>query len=122
MRGICGLATTEGAIRYDGERYTVYDTTSGLVNNGVTTIFQDRQGNIWLNIWGSGVSRYDGKTFVNLTEEDGLAYDWVYDIHQDREGYVWFGTGQRGKSLRRGSFHDVGWPATELGSRHSIGP
>ena len=69
--------------------------TDGLVNNFVSAILQDRDGDLWFGTFYGGVSRYDGQEWKNYTVEDGLASNRVLSIAQDRDGNLWFGTGDR---------------------------
>jgi len=68
-----------------------FTTKQGLVNNQVSTIYEDKSGNIWFGANG-GVSRYDGKSFRNFTTEEGLSNNDVNSIIEDKTGRFWFGT------------------------------
>ena len=72
--------------------WRTFDTTDGLAGDAVTSIFQDREGNLWFGTWGSGVSRYDGETWTTFTTKDGLGHNRVDAIVQDGNGSLWFGT------------------------------
>jgi ligand-binding sensor domain-containing protein/serine phosphatase RsbU (regulator of sigma subunit) len=67
------------------------DSTNGLAENRVFSVYQDREENLWFGTEG-GVSRYDGDSFINFTIQNGLAHNTVLSILQDREENLWFGT------------------------------
>ncbi len=62
------VATYTCAQQYSYKHYTILD---GLVQNQITTLYQDRQGYIWVGTKG-GASRFDGLHFKNYTADDGL--------------------------------------------------
>jgi len=80
-----------GVIRFDGETYEQYDTRSGLLNNTVMDIKQDKDGKLWFATYG-GVAMYDDGMFRHLTIADGLPNNGVIHIHIDHEGTKWFST------------------------------
>jgi ligand-binding sensor domain-containing protein len=95
-----------GAYYYDGESFRNFTTKDGLVNNEVTSIYEDKTGNIWLGVNG-GVSRYDGKSFRNyMMNGDSMAEERtgktfpdftrppneVNSIIEDKTGKFWFAT------------------------------
>jgi len=41
---------------------------SGLPDNTIWSMLQDKSGNIWFGSRNAGIYRYDGKTFVDFTE------------------------------------------------------
>jgi ligand-binding sensor domain-containing protein len=77
-----------GAYRYDGNKFTNFTTKDGLADDIITTIFEDKNGNIWFGT-GNGVSRYDGNKFTNFTEKDGLVGFDFNNIIQDKNGTIW---------------------------------
>ena len=86
--------------------FTVED---GLGDNRVTSILEDREGNLWLGTYAGGVSRLIGASspaaganFINSTIEDGLADNRITSILEDREGYLWFGTHSGASRYDRG--------------------
>ncbi len=50
-----------------GESFTNYSQKQGLAVKAVQTIFEDREGRLWVG-GGGGLYRYDGKSFFNVTK------------------------------------------------------
>ncbi len=74
----------------------------GSMDKGVSAIFQDRAGRLWLGTQG-GLLRFDDLTL--FTTRDGLSADDVRAIAEDRDGNLWVGTEGGGLSrLRDGRF------------------
>ena len=51
------LATGQGAARYDGQEWVLFDVGDGLASNEVSDVLEDREGNIWFAT-GKGITRY----------------------------------------------------------------
>ncbi|HYK47167.1 MAG TPA: two-component regulator propeller domain-containing protein, partial [Parafilimonas sp.] len=60
-------------------------------NSAVTSLLQDKNGNIWFATWEGGAMRYDGKNFAYFTQKEGLISNELQCIFEDRSGNVWFG-------------------------------
>lgn len=65
----------------------------------VTTLHEDRKGDLWIGTYGGGLLRHHGGAFENITTADGLAHDTVLSIVEDKEENLWVGT--RGGGLSR---------------------
>lgn len=64
-----------GVYYFDGKAFQNFTTKEGLPNNEITSIYEDKAGNIWLGTNG-GISRYDGKLFQNfILAEDTIVED-----------------------------------------------
>jgi ligand-binding sensor domain-containing protein len=50
---------------------------------------EDRHGNIWFAVKGSGVYRYDGASFTNFSEKEGLTSHAVHRVVEDSRGRIW---------------------------------
>src|SRR3569833_439683 len=80
--GYVWAATQEGLARFDGVRFTVYNTRTspGLVSNNVNQLVVDGVGALWV-LANSGVSRYRHGVFEEVTPkrhsvEDRMLYLW----------------------------------------------
>jgi ligand-binding sensor domain-containing protein len=101
------FGTDQGISRHIGnetlEKWTIFTTNQGLVNNFVQAIAMDKKGRIWFGTKG-GVSVYDGSSWTSYTENDGLNSNNVLCITVDEEGVVWLGTDKGVTSYNRGKF------------------
>ncbi|MDE0327005.1 MAG: SpoIIE family protein phosphatase [Candidatus Poribacteria bacterium] len=93
QEGVLWLATSQGAVQYDGKRVTKYARKEDefLVSN-VRDVMEDSRGNIWFATWGGGILRYDGETFYPLTTKNGLAHNNISKIHESSDKDLWFAT------------------------------
>ena len=90
---ILWLATSRGAVRYDGKKARIYTTKEdGFLVDNVKDVMEDSRGNIWFATWGGGTVRYDGETFYNLTTKDGLAHNNISKILESSDKDIWFTT------------------------------
>lgn len=94
-----------GALKYDGKKFTHFTKEDGLGSNNITSIIEDRQGNIWFTCMQSyqpemsgdgGLCRYDGKTFTQFPEMEGLNNNDLYTIYEDKKGIIWIGASGHG--------------------------
>ncbi|MCP5047534.1 MAG: histidine kinase, partial [bacterium] len=62
--------------------------------NRIQAIYEDRDGLVWLGIFGDGLVRFDPKKkiFRYFLEKDGLPNNVVYGILEDNNGYLWIST------------------------------
>lgn len=80
-----------GVIRFDGEEYEQFDTSSGLLNNTVMDIKKDDEGRLWFATYG-GVAILENGAIRHLTIADGLPNNGVIHIYIDHNGTKWFST------------------------------
>ena len=93
QEGVLWLATSRGAVRYDGKKATTYTTKEdGFLVDNVKDVMEDSRGNIWFATWGGGTVRYDGETFYNLTTKDGLSHNNISKILESSDKDIWFTT------------------------------
>jgi ligand-binding sensor domain-containing protein len=88
------IGTFEGAARFDGVRFTVFDSisTPEFKSNQILTQLEDRAGNLWLGTHGSGLNLFRDGRFRLYTTSDGLADNDIYSLYEDRQGALWVGT------------------------------
>jgi ligand-binding sensor domain-containing protein len=72
--------------------FKTYSVEDGLPRSHVQSVFQDREGNLWIGSLGGGVSRFNGKAFVTYSSRNGLVSNDVNVIFQSSDGVLWFGT------------------------------
>ena len=68
-----------------------YGIEDGLIDNNVTDLLLDRNGNLWIATL-SGLCCFDGSTFQTFTTDDGLPSNRIRCLHEDRQGHLWLGT------------------------------
>ena len=88
------IATEGGVVAFNTATNSgvSYTTANGLVNNYVSAIAIDNQGNKWFGTAG-GVSKFDGATWTSYTKANGLANNFITSVAIDKQGNKWFGTG-----------------------------
>ncbi len=62
--------------------------------DGIQTIAQDDDGNLWFGSYANGLWKYDGKEITHYHKENGLPSDTVKTIYKDKSGRMWFGIGE----------------------------
>jgi signal transduction histidine kinase/ligand-binding sensor domain-containing protein len=98
--GYLWLGTYEGAARFDGVRFTIFNpsTTTGIGNSMVTSLLERRDGTLWLGTYGGGMSRFSGGQFTQYAMRDGLTSDFILCLFEDQAGTLWIGTDGGGVS------------------------
>jgi ligand-binding sensor domain-containing protein len=96
------FGTQDGLNRYDGYTFKVYrhipkDSTS-LRRSHIISLYEDRQGNIWVGTSNGALSLYDRNkdAFIHIREaigdRPGLSQRSVTAIYEDRQNNLWIGT------------------------------
>lgn len=65
---------------------------------------EDREGNLWLGTYRTGLSCLSNGKFTTYTETEGLADDAVHCVIQDTDGSMWIGTENGLNHFRDGRF------------------
>lgn len=72
--------------------------------NFIRAFAEDKQGNMWIATYGSGVSVFNSKNHSNSyfnKKDNNLPSDYVLSIHVDEQQRVWVGTNGNGVGLLR---------------------
>ena len=88
--GYVWLATQGGLVRFDGVRFTVYDSSNvpAMPQPLVWTLSPSRDGSLWVGAYGAGVLHYkDGELKVFQTQRPA-AFGYIA-VHEDTEGRLW---------------------------------
>ncbi len=68
------------------------DVEQGLGYSYVYGLLEDKRGNIWIGMDGTGLSKYDGVNFTTYTTKEGLSGNSIREIFEDHNGNIWIGT------------------------------
>lgn len=80
--------------------FSLGEVRSGTASNpskmldGIQSIAQDAEGNMWFGTYSDGLWRYDGVALTHYTEENGFMSNTIKTIYKDKKGKLWFGIGQ----------------------------
>ena len=80
-----------GVFYYDGVNFRQYTTAEGLVDDRVTSVYEDRSGNVWFGTE-RGLSCFDGQSFTTLGIGEGVLRNNISSITEDEHGVYWFAT------------------------------
>jgi signal transduction histidine kinase/CheY-like chemotaxis protein/ligand-binding sensor domain-containing protein len=99
-RGFMWLGTRDGLNKYDGYNFTVYKNSENdkntLTNNFVSSLIEDRNGDIWVGTWGGGVNRYDRNKKQFSIPDTIFKNSFVNQLVQDSQGNIWICTDGEG--------------------------
>ncbi|HTM14784.1 MAG TPA: two-component regulator propeller domain-containing protein [Bryobacteraceae bacterium] len=85
--------TNRGLMRQAAAGWELIDADQGITSNDISTVFQDREGSVWLGLLGSGLARWLGYgEWQSWTAHEGLSRESVWSITRDSDGRMWVGT------------------------------
>lgn len=92
---------------YSRDTFKIYDDKDGLAANWVSTITEDRDGNIWVGHWAKdkgngGISRVNEEGIKVFNTRNGMHDNWIYSIKEDKEGNILIGTVENGLEIFKG--------------------
>lgn len=98
VRGICQthegylwLATMDGLARFDGVRFTTFNSsnTEGIRGNRFDSMACTVDGEFWVGTETSGITRYHHGRFTTYGVRDGLPSDNISGVLCDKRGNIW---------------------------------
>ena len=82
-----------GVVIYDGKEWHHFSASLQDVDfSGTRLTYEDREGNVWIGLWGGGLIFCDPVSVRLYTEADGLPDREVRHLGEDSEGRMWIGT------------------------------
>jgi signal transduction histidine kinase/ligand-binding sensor domain-containing protein len=87
--GALWIGTANGLIKYQDGKPTLYTIAQGLSDDHIRSLAEDRDGNVWIGSWESGVRKLSGAMIVNFTRTEGLPNLDVLRVTEDRRGRIY---------------------------------
>ena len=82
-----------GVLCYDGQEWHSFSASLPDIDFSDTRLtYEDREGNIWIGLWGGGLIFCDPASIRRYTQADGLPDHEVRCLGEDHEGRMWIGT------------------------------
>lgn len=126
--GYVWLGTQEGLARFDGVRFTLYNSrnTEEISNNWIMALAESADGTLWAGTFGGGVLAVRDGKFERHDTENGLSNNFVYSLEATADGSIWIGTNGGGLNRivdRRVTFYRTtdGLPSDVVNSIVSAG-
>jgi signal transduction histidine kinase/CheY-like chemotaxis protein/ligand-binding sensor domain-containing protein len=93
--GYLWLGTRDGLCRFDGARFTVFNSsnTPAFRSNTITSVKGGIDNTLWITT-DDGLIRYKDGVFKRFTVDDGLSNNYVQSVLQEQDGRVWVSTGR----------------------------
>jgi signal transduction histidine kinase/CheY-like chemotaxis protein/ligand-binding sensor domain-containing protein len=99
--GFMWFGTQDGLNKYDGYKVTVYKhnihNAQSLPANHITTICEDKEGNLWVGTRTEGISRYDRSrdvflNFKSSSSNSSISSNSITVAYKDKRSNLWIGT------------------------------
>ena len=97
--GVLWIATAHGLASLRNGKIETFTSDDGLTSNLVLSLFEDREGSLWIGTEAGGLNLLKSKKFNTYTTKNGLPNDLVKAIYQDAQGGIWIGSNGGGLTL-----------------------
>lgn len=104
---------TKGLARMDGEELLVFSNAYTAWSMGVTAIFQDFYGNIWIGTNGGGLFKFSGEEFIHFGHKTPIENRSVFSIIEIEDGVFWAGSDRGLFELRDNQLKELKVPVVD---------
>lgn len=93
QQGYMWFGTWDGLNKYDGYKFTIYNTQNGLSNETINTLLEADDGKIWVGTE-NGLNCIDRKTgeirifYHDPDDSTSLSNNWINSLYQDQPGRI----------------------------------
>jgi ligand-binding sensor domain-containing protein/AraC-like DNA-binding protein len=97
-KGYIWIATQEGLVRFDGNRFKVYSRLDypELGSNDIRTLALGKDGTLWIGTYGGGAVNLKNGKMKAFNTDNGLSGNLVRTIYVDEKNCAWVGTFKHG--------------------------
>ncbi|HVO62534.1 MAG TPA: two-component regulator propeller domain-containing protein [Terriglobales bacterium] len=99
--GLWIATVSQGLLHLHRGRTDVYRHADGLSGDVVLSLFEDREGNIWVTTMG-GLDRFRELPVTTISVREGLSSDAAGSVLAAKDGSIWIGTHEGVTRLRSG--------------------
>jgi len=87
------VPTHKGLARQSDTGWEIINAKDGLTTNEISSVLLDREGSIWIGLFGSGLARWLGyNEWQSWGEAEGLIRESTWSIARDGTGRLWVGS------------------------------
>ncbi len=102
--GSLWIGTVGGGLnRLKDVSFTTYTSRSGLSDDMVICVMEDKKSNVWIGT-GSGLNLLKNGHFTAYTSQHGLSNNQIASLWEDRDGNLWIGTQKGVNRYQNGTF------------------
>lgn len=100
QNGFLWFGTEDGLNRYDGYGFSTFrhmaSDSASLSGSWIWSLYEDRQGSLWVGTFGNGLNRFDRatETFQRFLPTPSGIGPTVQDFAEDDKGMLWIGSDQ----------------------------
>ncbi|HEX3228243.1 MAG TPA: two-component regulator propeller domain-containing protein, partial [Pyrinomonadaceae bacterium] len=85
--GAFWIGTLHGLVKYRNSQQSLYGVAQGLSDEHVSSLCQDRDGNLWIGTWDGGVCKLAGEMMVSFGKPEGMLSS-VHKIIEGQDGHI----------------------------------
>jgi len=81
QRGFLWIGTNAGLARYDGKNFMIYTSSDGIDNDNITSIAEEKNGDIWVSCFPEGLNSFDGKQFKSFSDYEAIKSKNITELY-----------------------------------------